>query len=71
MCKKCFKMLEELRYTLNEMEADVRRVGHIAGPGVNMHIAQALEKLTVFRESLWIVDKALKNQSNRKPPPTS
>ena len=71
MSKECFEMLDELRYTLHEMEGDVRRVGHIAGPGINMHIEQALSKLTAFRDSLWTVDKALKNQRDRKPPPTS
>ena len=65
MYKKCFDMLYELRDTLNEMEDDVRRVGHIAGPGINLHIDQALRKLTAFRDSLWTIDRALETQRDR------
>ena len=71
MCKKCSEMLNELIYTLHEIEGDIRRVGHIAGPGVNLHIEQSLNRLRAFNDSLWAVDMVLKKQMDLKSPPTS
>jgi hypothetical protein len=65
MYKQQFKKISNLRDRLNHMEEELKSLGHGVGAEVGVHVNQALSKISVARDGLWEVDKALEAERNK------
>ena len=59
MYKECFDILSQLRSDLNQIEGELKYVGHDVSAATGVHVNRALVQLRVFRDSLLAVDRAL------------